>query len=240
MPLHTVFHAIVDGTNGDTYLKPVKATLLHSSFTASGSITRVPQRHGHDIELDVVLDRAQIEDLLKLGVRTDPPIMTGPVEMRAKLSLPPGDEDVADRLRLAGNFHVRKAHFSSPRIQTKLDQLSLRTQGKTKEARAGEDEVVPVELEGIFNLKDGTLSFSSLLFSVPGTHVEMAGNYSLDGQTFDFSGKALLDAKLSQMTTGWKSVLLKPVDRYFSKDGAGTELPVRISGTQSRCRTFQF
>jgi len=28
-----------------------------------------------------------------------------------------------------------------------------------------------------------------------------------------------LDAKLSQMTTGWKSLLLKPVDRFFSKTG---------------------
>jgi len=41
--------------------------------TAKGSIVRVTQPHGHDIELDVVLEHAQIEDLLRLGVRTDPP-----------------------------------------------------------------------------------------------------------------------------------------------------------------------
>ena len=35
------------------------------------------------------------------------------------------------------------------------------------------------------------------------------------------------------MTTGWKSILLKPVDPFFSKDGAGTEVPVRITGTES-------
>ena len=34
VPLHTEFHAIVDGTDGDTYLEPVKAHFLHSSFTA--------------------------------------------------------------------------------------------------------------------------------------------------------------------------------------------------------------
>jgi hypothetical protein len=27
--------------------------------------------------------------------------------------------------------------------------------------------------------------------------------------------------------------LLKPVDRFFSKDGAGTEIPVKITGTKS-------
>jgi hypothetical protein len=61
----------------------------------------------------------------------------------------------------------------------------------------------------------------------------MTGNYSLDGQTFDFRGKARLDAKVSQMTTGWKSILLKPVDPFFSKGGAGTEIPIRITGTES-------
>jgi hypothetical protein len=61
----------------------------------------------------------------------------------------------------------------------------------------------------------------------------MTGGYSLDGRTFHFRGKARLDAKLSQMTTGWKSILLKPVDRFFTKDGAGTEIPVKITGTES-------
>ncbi len=233
VPLHTDFHAIVDGTSGDTYLKPVRATLLHSSFTAKGSVTRMRNRHGHDIELDVVLDHAQIEDLLRLGVRTDPPVMSGPVEMKTKLGLPPGEEDVADRLRLDGNFRVSRAHFSNPKIQTKLDLLSLRTQGKIKQAPKDAGPDVPVDLEGSFSLKDGSLSFSPLYFSVPGTYVEMAGSYTLDGQTFDFHGKALLDARLSQMTVGWKSILLKPVDRFFSKDGVGTEVPIRINGTQS-------
>jgi hypothetical protein len=61
----------------------------------------------------------------------------------------------------------------------------------------------------------------------------MTGDYSLDGQKFDFHGKAWLDAKISQMTTGWKSILLKPVDPFFSKNGSGTEIPIRITGTES-------
>jgi hypothetical protein len=234
VPLHTDFHAVVDGTSGDTYLDPVKATLLGSSFTAKGSVIREQNPHGHDIELNVVLDHAQIQDLLKLGVKTDPPIMTGPVEMKTKLSLRPGPADVADRLYLAGNFHVLRAHFTNEKVQSRLDSLSLRTQGKPKEAKdAPGGAEVPVDLSGVFTLKDGTLSFSLLHFLIPGTHVDMAGAYSLDGRTFDFSGTARLDAKLSQMTTGWKSILLRPVDRFFSKDGVGTEVPVKITGTES-------
>jgi hypothetical protein len=235
VPLHTEFHAIVDGTNGDTHLEPVKATLLHSSFTAQGSIIREQNPRGHDIELDVVLDHALIQDLLRLGVKTNPPIMTGPVEMKTKLSLKPGSGDVIDRLGLAGNFHVLRAHFTNEKVQGRIDSLSLRTQGKPKEAReqTNENEDVPVDLQGIFTLANGTMSFSLVHFLIPGTHVDMAGVYSMDGKTFDFHGTARLDASLSQMTTGWKSILLRPVDRFFRKDGAGTEVPIKITGTES-------
>ncbi|MGA2020744.1 MAG: hypothetical protein ABSH02_09155 [Candidatus Sulfotelmatobacter sp.] len=233
MPLHTEFHAIVDGTSGDTQLKTVRATLPHSSFTATGAVTRMLGRRGHDIELDVVMDHARIEDLLKLGVRTDPPVMEGPVEMQTKLSLPSGEGDVADRLKLAGTFHVSGGHFTNEKVQDRLNAVSLRTTGKFNEKPENAQENVPVDLGGVFALKGGLLSFSLLHFLIPGTRVDMTGDYSLDGKTFDFRGTARLDAKLSQMTTGWKSLLLKPVDRFFSKDGAGTEVPVRITGTES-------
>jgi hypothetical protein len=231
VPLHTEFHAIVDGTSGDTYLQPVNATFLQSSLTASGSVVRAPK--GHAIELNVILAHAQIEDLLRLGVRTDPPIMNGLVEMKTRLSLAPGEASVADRLKLAGTFHAPRAHFTNEKVQGRLDSLSLRSQGKAKQAQEHNVENVPVDLQGVFTLKDGSLSFSYLHFLIPGTHVDMTGAYTLDGETFDFRGKAWLEAKVSRMTTGWKSILLKPVDPFFSKQGAGTEVPIKITGTES-------
>ena len=50
--------------------------------------------------------------------------------------------------------------------------------------------------------------------------MEMTGKYGLDGNTFDFHGKLGLDAKLSHTMTGWKSILLKPVDPFFRENGA--------------------
>jgi len=233
VPLHTEFHAVVDGTCGDTYLQPVKASFLHSSFTASGFVVRLNAARGHDIELNVLLDHAQIEDLLTLGVRTDPPIMSGPVEMKTRLSLYPGDRTVADRLKLAGDFHVLRAHFANQKVQEKIDLLSSRSLGRKPSRVPNSEDDVPVDLQGVFSLRNGLLSFSFLHFLIPGTRVDMTGDYSLDGQEFDFHGKARMDAKLSQMTSGWKSILLKPVDPFFSKNGAGTEVPVKVTGTQS-------
>ncbi len=235
VPLHTDFHAIVDGTDGDTYLDPVKATVLHSSFTARGKIVRMKSPRGHDIELDVILGRSRIEDLLRLGVKTEPPVMTGEVAMRTKLSLPAGAEDLAKRLRLEGNFHIPAAHFTNEKVQDRIDWLSQRSRG-TNEPTQGSQPVVTSDLEGTFALSHGVLSFSRLHFLVPGTHADMTGQYSLDGDTFDFHGLLKLNANLSQMTTGWKSILLKPVDPFFQKHGAGTELPFRVSGTREAPR----
>jgi hypothetical protein len=231
VPLRTEFHAIVDGTDGDTYLQPVKATFLRSSFTARGKIVRRKDVHGHDIELHVVLDRAFVEDLLKLGVKTDPPVMSGPVAMTTSLSLGPGPEDISSRLRLEGSFHIRDGRFSNDKVQDRIDALSLRSQGKPKLAQEHVDVNVPSDLSGTFRLADGTLTFSDLRFGVPGTRADMTGQYSLDGKTFDIHGKLRLDAKLSQTMTGWKSILLKPVDPFFAKHGAGTEVPFKVTGT---------
>jgi hypothetical protein len=233
VPLHTDFHAIVDGTDGDTYLDPVNAKLLQSTFTAKGKVVRQDNPHGHDIELDVVLNQARIEDLLQVGINTDPPIMNGIVQMKTKLSLPPGPADVADRIKLTGNFEVPAGHFSNEKIQGRIDSLSLRSQGKPKLAEQHAEQNVPSDLKGTFRLNNGILSFSLLHFLIPGTHADMEGQYSLDGNTFDFHGKLKLDAKLSQMMTGWKSILLKPVDPFFHKNDAGTEVPFKISGTRS-------
>jgi hypothetical protein len=232
VPLHTDFHAIVDGTTGDTYLQPVKARILNTYLLANGSVVRTKNIPGHHVTLDVTIDRGKIEDLLTLAVRKDPPLVTGLVRLKTKFDLPPGQPDIANRLKLSGNFRVTDAHFTDENIQQKLDALSTRSQGKIKDAKAAPPDVQST-MEGVFALSDGLLSFSQLNFQVPGTRVDLSGTYSLDGNQIDFHGKARLDAKLSQMVTGWKSVLLKPVDPFFSKNGAGTEVPIKVTGSRS-------
>ena len=181
----------------------------------------------------MVIEKGKIEDLLKLAVRTDPPIMTGLVHLKTKFDLPPGEPDFPKRLRLAGNFQVSGAHFTNEKLQGKVDSLSMRSQGKPQLARDNIPDNVHSDLKGTFGLDNGLLAFSQLEFRVPGTRVNLTGTYSLDGSQIDFHGKARLDAKLSHTVTGWKSILLKPADPFFSKNGAGTELPVKVTGMKS-------
>jgi hypothetical protein len=233
VPLHTDFHAIVDGTSGDTYLEPVKARILNSWLEANGSVVRTKVPPGHLVELDVVIEKGKIEDLLKLAIRTDPPIMTGIVNLKTKFDLPPGELGVDNRLKLAGSFQVSGAHFTNEKIQDKVDAFSMRSQGKPQLAEDKIPDNIHSDLKGTFNLSNGLITFSELQYQIPGTQVALTGTYSLDGNQFDFHGNARMDAKLSQMVTGWKSILLKPADRFFSKNGAGTEIPIKITGTKS-------
>ena len=233
VPLHTDFHAIVDGTDGDTYLDPVKATILHSSLTARGKVVRMKSGHGRQIHLDVAIDHAAIDDLLRLGVKTDPPVMTGAVQMKTSFSLPSGTEDIAQRVRLAGTFRIPDASFTHEKVQQRINSMSLRGLGEKKLLRQASEITIPSDLQGTFTLRDGLLSFSFLHFQVPGMHADMTGQYSLDGNTFDFHGLARMDAKLSQMTSGWKSILLRPVNPFFAKHGSGAEIPFKITGTRA-------
>jgi hypothetical protein len=233
VPLHTDFHAIVDGTDGDTYLDPVKARILGSFLTAKGKVVRVKTGHGHDIQLNVVVDRANIQDLLRLGVKTEPPLLTGTVHIVTSLTVAAGPEDVSGRLNMQGKFHVNDGYFTNDKLQTRIDTLSLRGLGEPRLLNRASQVTVPTELDGRFSLSDRVLSFSSLHFEVPGTGADMSGQYSLDGRTFDFHGILKMQATLSRMTTGWKSILLKPVDPFFRRHGNGTEVPFTITGTRS-------
>src|SRR5262249_59233746 len=134
------------------------------------------------------IDGGHIDDLLTLGVRTDPPVMSGNLTLNATFDLPPGEQDLSDRLTLDGGFDIVGGHFSNEKIQDKVGALSLRSQGKPKLAKSDLSDNVLSQVGGKFHLSEGVLTFSQLRFTVPGTRVDMTVRYSLDGNELDFHG----------------------------------------------------
>lgn len=241
LALHTNFHAIVDGTNGNTYLQPVRAHFLNTDLTAKGYVVRGAQGKGHDISLNIVVNKGRIEDLLLMGASSDP-AMTGAIYLKTKFDLPTGQTSVSQRLRLQGSFHIDDTLFTNRNIQKHVDELSLRGQGKADQARQLPDESggieppvpqIPATLEGTFSMANQTITLPHLEFQVPGADIQLAGTYSLDGQEFNFGGKARLKAHVSGVVGGWKGMLLAPANPFFAKHGAGTEVPIKITGTKA-------
>ena len=232
MDLRTKFHAIVDGTSGDTYLQPVEARLGGSEFSCSGAVINVKGK-GHIIDLDADVPNGRIQDFLELAVKTTPAVMTAQLQMKAKLHIRPGPESVSRKIGLQGGFTMREIQFTNPKVEDKVDMLSLRARGHPEEARPGAKDVHS-RMVGQFVMADRRLSFSKLDYSLPGADVNLAGIYSLNGEKFEFEGKVRTKAELSQMVASWwKSWLLKPVDPFFRKDGAGAVIPVKVSGTKT-------
>ncbi len=166
--------------------------------------------------------------MLRLAIKGQKPPMKGEVSLHTRIDIPPGKGVIAERLKLDGRFEIKSAQFSELNIQSKVAALSHRGQGDPEVKTAGG---VASNFAGKFVLGEGVMTLSNLTFSVPGAAVNLDGTYKLQDQTVDFKGALRLDAELSQTTTGWKSILLKPLDPLFKKDGAGTYLPITITGT---------
>jgi hypothetical protein len=226
--LKTEFSAVVDGVNGDTLLQPVSAQLHGSTVVARGGVQEGGGK-GRIILLDVSAQLARLEDFLRLAVKSPTPSMTGALNVQTKFDLRPGQEEIAKRLKLGGSFTIQSARFTNPETEAKIASLSRRGQGNPQDK---DIQNVQFDAQGQFALANSEVTFSRLSFSVPGASVELQGTFGLLSQALDFQGTLRLQAKVSQTTSGIKSLLLKPIDRLFEREGAGTVLPIKITGTR--------
>jgi hypothetical protein len=227
--LKTQFEAVVDGMNGDTLLRPVKAWLGESVILARGGVLRATGIKGKVISLTVTANHARLADLLALSVKSSTPPIVGAISLHTQFDLPPGNEDITRRLKLDGDFDVRTARFTDPEVEQKMTHLSQRSQGRP--GQPAEKSAV-LNLRGHFVLSNAVMSFSRLSFNVPGASVNLQGVYGLLSEDLNFRGNLRMKAKLSQTTTGIKSVLLKAIDPLFKGQGAGTVVPIKITGTR--------
>jgi len=231
VPLNTQFHAIIDGTSGDTALDPVNAQFLNSHILAHGGVFGVPGKKGKAVLLDVVVDPGRLEDMLYLGVKSHVPAMTGNLKFRTKLAIPPGKEKISDRLKLDGQFVSTSTRPTSLATQEKLKQLSRKAEGKPKDPTAGTDLF---DLKGRFILSYGDANFPSLNFSIPGAKLDLKGKYQLHSEDLNFFGTLHLSASLSHTVTGVKSFFLKAVDPFFKDKNGGSALPIKITGRREK------
>jgi AsmA-like C-terminal region len=231
LALRTEFSATVDGTNGNTYLHSVEAQFLHSRLSTKGEVVDLEKNvRGRTINLDTQSNDARAEDLIRLAVKTDSPVLNGPVKLDAKIRIPEEEDgDLSDRLDVQAQFVLTQGHFSNPQVQGKIDALSRKGQGDPKNM---EIEHVPSALTASMHLQKAIITFSNIRFDVPGARLDLQGTYALGNGDLDFNGDLYLDAKLSQTTTGAKSFFLKAIDPFFRGKNGGSRIPVKVAGTK--------
>lgn len=232
-PVHmmTKFDAVVDGTNGNTWLEQVDAQIGETLLHTKGAVVRAQDVKGRHVALDIVIDHGRIEDLLQLAVKSAKPILTGRIDVKTKFLLPAGDADVVNKLQLDGNFTLAQAKFTNVDVQKKITTLSQK--GRGDEDGDGGESVVS-NLAGRFVMRNASLSFSSLSFDVPGAKVQLVGSYDLRSEQMDFKGELLTDASLADMTSGYKSILARLAQPFFRRQGGGSRFPIKITGPRAK------
>ena len=236
-PVHlkTQFRAQVNGLNGDVTLQHVDAQFLRTALVASGTVAG---KKGKTTTIDFVGDRARIQDLLLLFTSGDKPALNGPVTLRARAVLPPGEGKFMRKLQFDATFGIDDAKFTKARTQTKVNELSARSRGQD----IGEDEPTPAsvvsDLKGTVRMRDGVAHLSDVLFVLPGARATGGGQFNVITKRVDLHGKVHMDATLSEASGGGlKSILLKPFNALFKgkkTDPADAVLPVSITGYYPR------
>jgi hypothetical protein len=229
VPLKTKYHAVVNGTNGDTALEEIDASFLDTSLVAKGGVFDVKGAPGRRVTLDITIGKGRLEDVMRLAVNTPRPPMTGALQLNTKFELPPGDQDVVEKLQLDGRFAIMGGRFTNQDVQRKINELSRRASAKPLDE---DPKRVTSDFSGRFILGGGMLTLQKLTFDVPGAVVQLDGRYGLRRGTLAFSGNLFMDAKLSQTTSGFKSLLLKVVDPLFRRGGR-TVVPIKVNGTRA-------
>lgn len=231
VPLVTDFDVCIDGTDGDTYLDRVDARLGDTPIAAAGRVEGTAGVQGRTVAIEAEVDDGRLDDVLRLAMKGPRPFMRGAVNFTTTLRIPPGDVDLREKLFLQGEFRLARTRFTDPAVQGKLDEMSRRSSGRVKE----DPEDLPTAVSGMsgrFRLQDGQMTFTRLTFAMEGARVNLRGSYGLVSEQIRFEGTVRTEAKVSEMTTGVKSALLKVFDPLLSRRNAGTVVPVEISGTR--------
>jgi hypothetical protein len=156
--------------------------------------------------------------------------ISGPLRVRGKLEIIPGDQAILDRLRLDADFAASNARFSSLNLRERLRKVSRKAQGHPNSDTVGSSLS---DMQGHVRLNDGTAQFSNLIFDLEGASARLNGWYQLANERLNLHGELSMSAKLSQTARGPKRFFLKAADPFFRGKHGGSRVAVRITGPRS-------
>ncbi len=234
---HTVhltsnYKAVVDATNGDTFLQNVQSNFRRTTIISKGAVSGRPGSHGKTTTLDMTVKDGRVEDLLYLFDEDQNPSMTGALRLNAKVDVPPGPPGFLTKLNLASDIGVGGGRFTNPVVQMPVNRLMKSAQGETKKQEEADPATALSNLKGKVTMKNGMATLSNISFTAPGTFAEIAGTYNLLNKTVDLRGVLHTNGKLSDTTSGFKAIVLKGLSPFLKKKST-TVVPFTITGTSA-------
>jgi hypothetical protein len=225
------FQAVIDGTNGDTYLTRVESHFGRTTVISQGDVKGHAGQHGKTVMLAMSIGRGRIEDLLRLFTGSARPAETGDVRLQTKAELPPGPQVFLRRLRLDGDIGIG-GRFTDPKVQEPINRLAESARGETKDQEELDSTTVLSNLKGHFAAHGGIAKLSKISFTETGTLAEIEGTFDLVDKNLNLRGALHTSGTLADTTSGFKSLVLKALGPFIKRKSI-TVVPFVITGTSS-------
>jgi hypothetical protein len=239
-PVAASVRCIVNGVNGDVGLEDIGAKSGDTFVHASGSVAGAPKV----ANIDFRVDRGRAQDILRIFVHSGVPV-TGPVASHGHAYVGPtgGGAGFLQRLYVNGVFDAPAGHVSDPETERSLSAFSLRAQD-IDSPKAGSDKGdtgsdALSSLKGPATIRNGIVSTKQLTFEVSGAEADLGGTFNLEEKSVHLVGDLKMKSDISHVTTGFKSVLLKPFAVFFKKKHAGAVIPIAVTGTPGHYKVTQ-
>ena len=137
---------------------------------------------GHLIDIAVESNQVRVEDVLTLGAKTSPPLMSGALTLRARLQIPPGEGERIAEDADSGEVYDSRGDVLEPDVAGDGGQAERAGAGASA---AGErDRCAGGDLtdgRGFFTGEWAAAYVPDLKYQMPGAQVDVAGDYGLSG-----------------------------------------------------------
>jgi hypothetical protein len=245
-PTHVTFagHGTINGLNANIVLHRVEIHTGATTVQAKGTIIGSPKVSNFDI----AVTNGSVQDLLLPFLHDEVPIV-GPVWLHSHATVAASEKGVKflQRLFMDGTFDIPAERLTNQTTERNLSAFSRRAQDvKASEANAGLSDInssstsdVLSSLGGRAKIRNGIVSTERLTFRIPGASVDLNGIYNLSDRTVHLLGNLHMQSGVSHVTTGYKSLLLRPLNPFFKKDNLGAVIPIEISGSPYRYKITQ-
>jgi len=229
-PVSGSVQCTMNALNGNLMLSKIEIQTGKSTVEANGTVTG-PANMAKQADLDLSATKARVQDMLRPFIKREPPV-AGAVAFKGHAHLAPQTDGAKflQRLSVDGSFVLPKEKLTDPAKESTLTGFSQRAQGGKQDDDPDPNAEVLSRLEGDVRVRDGVASTERLTFTMPGASADMKGTYDLRDGTVHMLGELRMDSDISHATTGFKSLLLKPLVPFFKKKNAGAVVPIAITG----------
>jgi hypothetical protein len=238
--LSSTIDCIVNGLNGDLELRAIELKTGASTVQASGTI------HGPGAKIttiDFTVIGGRMQDLLHPFLHVQTPL-AGPVALSGHATLNPAQngDGFLKRLRVDATLTAPAEKLINPATEHSLTALSQRASGSKPVGKSNDDDPAADVLSSISGhavLANGVASTRDLRVQFPGVSTTLAGTWNLDSTAAHFTGDLRMDTDISHVTTGFKSLLLKPLAPFFKRGKAGAVIPIAFTGSNGSYKVEQ-